>query len=373
MQNGSYNLKYITIIIKIIMAGTWILIIFGVLLFPDFKRIDSKNSINVLTWSGMYSLSYISKFEKETGIKVRFSYYESNEELLVKLRATKGQGYDLIIPSDYAVYNLKKDKLLKKINKNKLDFLDNLNPILLGHYFDKKNKYSLPAEWAVFGLGINNNYFKNAKNLPQSWALVFDDKLINKYNYKIAISNDPLVAIPVTTLYIYPNLDNLNQEKLSKVQNILKKIRPYIEAYIELKPDYYLVNQSAQIAVASSAHIFRAMQNNKFIDFIVPQEGTLVTIENFAIPKDTHKEDLVYKFINFLMKPESVEYNFKNEQSLLPVTLNAIKHKDLAGTIKKLLTIKKEDFNKFHFLRMDKLKKPITEEYLRELFIKSKL
>lgn len=362
-----YNFTYKTILIRISIILLWIAIIFGFLLFPGLIR-NSKldNSINVLAWSGMYDLNYISNFEQKTGIKVRISYYESNEELLVKLRTTKGKGYDLIIPGDYAVHILKNENLLKKLDKSKLEFLPYLNPILLGHYYDKNNEYSLPAEWAVFGLGINKEYFEKHKiNIFESWSLVFD----NKYNYKIAMANDPLVSIPIASLYLFGDLNNLNIEKLEKIKELLIKQKKYIEAYAEFRPDYYLTSKSAQIAVSSSAYIFRALQSNNTIDFIIPQEGTLVTIENFALPKRTKKENLVYKFLNFLMDPQTVKHHFENEQALFPVTTNVFDQLDLKPNIKKLLTIGKESFNKFHFLRIDKLKAPVNEEYLRELWI----
>lgn len=372
MKYQIYNLKSKTIIIRTIIIITWVLIIFSFLFLPNFYNLNSHKNINVLAWAGMYDLSYINKFEKETGIKVHFSYYESNEELLVKLRATKGQGYDLVIPSDYAVYTLRKENLLKKLDKNKLDFLNNLNPVLLGHYFDKKNRYTIPAEWAVFGLGIDKNFFKNPEKLPQSWSLIFDNNIINSLGYKIAMANDPLVAIPIAALYLFGNLDHLTAQKLENVKRLMIKTKKNIEAYAEFRPDYYLITKNAQVAVASSAYIFRAMHNYKDIDFIIPKEGTLITIENFAIIAKTNKDDLIYKLINFLMRPETIKHHFENEQALLPVTTNVIEQLELKDTIKKLLTIDKKSFKKFHFLRMDLLKEPINEEYLRELFIEVK-
>lgn len=372
MKFNIYNLNYKTFLIRIIIVIIWILIIFGVLFLPNFLDISLKNSINVLAWSGMYDLSYISKFEKDKRIKVHFSYYESNEELLAKLRATKGHGYDLIIPSDYAVYALRKEGLLKKLDKSKLNFLKNLNPALLGHYFDKNNEYSIPAEWAVFGLGINKDYFKDIKNLPESWSLILDNNLISKLSYRIAMANDPLVIIPIAALYLFGTLDDLSVDKLRQIKSLLKCVKEKVEAYTEFRPDYYLISQSAQIVISSSAYIFRALYNYKFIDFVIPKEGTLVTIENFAISSKSLKDDLVYDFINFLMKPESVKHHFESEQALFPVTLDVINHLTLNNSLKKLLTMKKEDFSKFYFFRLDLLKSPVTEEYLRELFIEVK-
>lgn len=93
----------------------WSAIILALLYLPGMQIFPSKEkSINVFTWGDILERSVIDEFERSTGIKVHLSYYASNEELLVKLKATGGKGYDLIIPSDYSVKILKEEGLLKK-------------------------------------------------------------------------------------------------------------------------------------------------------------------------------------------------------------------------------------------------------------------
>ena len=92
-------MKFKQLILRSLMVLFWIVILFGALYSPYFFKIDRDKSINVFSWSGMLDLHYISKFEERTGIKVRFSHYESNEELLVKLRATKGKDMILLYPA----------------------------------------------------------------------------------------------------------------------------------------------------------------------------------------------------------------------------------------------------------------------------------
>ena len=103
----------------------------------------------------------IADFEKETGIKVNLNYYSSNEELIVKLKATKGEGYDLIIPSDYAVKSLSKKNSSKTIDRSKSAFWNEINPALIGHFFDPENQFSIPFEWEIYGFGIDKEYFKD--------------------------------------------------------------------------------------------------------------------------------------------------------------------------------------------------------------------
>jgi spermidine/putrescine transport system substrate-binding protein len=96
----------------------------------------------------------LERFERETGIRLHVSYYETNEELFSKLRATKGEGYDLVIPSDYVVELMIKEGLLQKIDRTKVHAWSELDPKLLSLYFDPHNDYTIPYFWAVYGLEL---------------------------------------------------------------------------------------------------------------------------------------------------------------------------------------------------------------------------
>lgn len=344
--------------IRIFMVIFWIGAILSSLYFFDYLFSSlSKRSINVLVWSGMLDSNYIAKFEKETNIRVNLSYFENNEELIVKLRATKGKGYDLIVPSDYAISILKEDNLLKKLDKSKLNFLDNLNPVLLNHYFDEHNEYSIPAEWAVFGLGIDKSSAgrapKNSYSDINSWELIFNPKTIKS---KIVMSNDYLVSIPLAAIYLFKSLKNIDTYKLVEIKNLLLQQKPFVEAYTDSRPDYYVITNNVPIAVASSSYMIRSMREYPNLDFIIPKEGTLVTIESYAIPQASNKDDLVYEFLNFMFRPETVKHHFE-KLGIFPTIKNVLPELNLTGIAKYLLTISQEEFNKFNFLRFNDFKR----------------
>ena len=189
----------------------WIALIGAILYWPKLKVIQyDSRTLNVFAWGDILDPSVIAKFEKETNIKVRLSYYASNEELLVKLKATQGEGYDLIVPSDYAVKILIQENLLKCLDKSRLHFWKELNPHLLGHFFDPENRYSLPFEWEVYLFGINKDYFDANPKLPPSWKLIFDRKTVQ---YKISMTNDPIEAIQFAGFYLFGNVSELNSQQ----------------------------------------------------------------------------------------------------------------------------------------------------------------
>lgn len=214
----------------------WILLIFAIIYWPKLGLFPSNpKSINIFTWGDILEPSVVAEFENVTGIKVNLNYYTTNEELLVKMKATRGVGYDLIIPSDYAVKILAKEGFLKPIDKTKLLFWNEINPFLLGHPFDPNNTYSIPFEWEIFGLGINKEYFQTHTLIP-SWDMVFDPAAVN---YKITMLNDPIEAIQMAAYYLFGPIKSLSPEQVRQVQTLLNRQKNWVEAYADFRGDYF--------------------------------------------------------------------------------------------------------------------------------------
>lgn len=325
----------------------WVTMIFTSLYWPKWKIFNyDEKSITVFSWGDILEPSVITAFQEETGIKVHLNYYSTNEELIVKLKATRGRGYDLIIPSDYTVKNLADDELLKEIDKSKLNFWSEMNPLLLNHPFDPGNRYSVPFEWEIYGLGIDKTYFKDAPPIP-SWKLIFDPELVK---YKIAMINDPMEAVLFSSLYLYDSPTSLTKEQFEGVKNLLFTQKKWVEAYADFRADYFLATKNCPVVVASSSYIWRTMRMFKFVNFIIPQEGTFISIENLCLPAASDKEELVYKFINFLYKPESVAKHY-HTFGFFPSTLHAIPYMQMDPEGEKLIRSSLEEFKKFHFFQ----------------------
>ncbi len=341
---------------------SWLILIFSCLYLPKWEFLSNKDSLNVFAWGDILDPAAIAEFEKESGIKVNLNYYSSNEELLVKLKVTKGEGYDLIIPSDYAVLLLKNEGLLKELNYSKLGFLNRINPRLLHHNYDLENKYSIPYEWEIFGLGIDKDYFKDRPLIP-SWKMIFDRAFVN---YKIAMTNDPAEALPLAAFYLFKQVNPLNASQIQDVKNLLLTQKAWVEAYASFRGDYFLATKNCPVVFASSSYIWRTMKLFPFVDFIVPEEGSFITIENLCIPKASNKEEAVYKLINFLYRPHIIQRHFELF-GFFPPTLDAFSTFSLDEKAKRWVYASEEDFSKFHFFR------PIvSSQQLRDLWVELK-
>jgi spermidine/putrescine transport system substrate-binding protein len=350
-------------LVRFLILMAWLIAIMTILYMPKFLvPSDSQRSINIFSWGDILDPQVIASFENETGIKVNLSYYASNEELLVKMKATKTEGYDLIIPSDYAVDILIENSLLKPINKSKLPFFKDINPHLLGHYFDPENTFSIPLEWEVYGFGIDKTFFAK-KHFKPSWNLIFN---IQDKEYKISMTNDPIEAIAFAGLYLYNDLSTLTLKQASEVQQLLIKQKQWVEAYANFRGDYFLATKNCPVVVASSSYIWKTMRLFPFVSFVVPNEGTFMTIENLAIPIKTKKEEYTYQFINHLFKHESVKKHFE-KFGFFPSTLQSLQDLEIDPIAKNLINASIEEFNKFHFLQ-----ELLPQQQLQDLWIEVK-
>ncbi|MBS0616358.1 MAG: extracellular solute-binding protein [Verrucomicrobia bacterium] len=324
------------------MVLVWIGLIFTVLYWPksEIPPFDER-TINVFAWGDILDPTIVAQFEHETGIKVYLNYYASNEELVVKIKATGGQGYDLIVPSEYAVRTLKKEGLLKPLDHSQLHFLNGLNPALLNLKFDPGNQYSIPFTWEIYGLGISRPFFEN-RPLDPSWKMIFDPKVVD---YKVAMSNDPVQTIDFAAYYLFGPIKELNSEQLQETVDLLIAQKKWVTAYADFRADYFLATKNCPVALSLSSYMIRAMRKFPFLGFVIPKEGTFVSVENVSIPAASKKEHLTYQLINYLYTAQSAQAHF-DTYGLFPASAQNLPDLETDPEKKKILESCQEAFPK---------------------------
>ncbi|MBF5059611.1 extracellular solute-binding protein [Candidatus Neptunochlamydia vexilliferae] len=287
---------------KSVIIFMWIALIFGVLTFSKRESSSKKEekTIDVFAWSEAFFPETIEAFTNETGINVRMHYYTSNEELLTKLRACKGKGYDLIIPSDYTVKILIDEEMLKPLDKSQLEFASHLNPVLLGRDYDPDNTYSLPYEWEIFGFGIDVDAFDSP---PTSWKELFSPSMEET---KIAMTNDPIEAVNFAAYHLFGEDPTISDEGVYRISHLLKTQKKWVESYAGLRADYLLATKNCQIALSTGSFIFRSLDHSPHVKFVLPDDYTFISIENVCIPKYSEKEALTYLFLNKVYAPKAI-------------------------------------------------------------------
>lgn len=318
----------------IIVFSFWITLFFAFLCAPIVSQYFKHDTLNVFTWAGMIDPVVFAQFEKETGLAVNVSYFGSNEELIAKLLATKARGYDLIIPSDYAVEFLIQHDLLHPIDTNKLACFKRIDPLFLGHYFDRKNEYSVPIEWYVLGCGINKKMYTHDSS-ALSWDSIFNpDKLQGE---RLGLINDSRELIGLAVLYLYKTFRPINEKEMYEVQELLRKQRYFAEAYTDFRGDFLLESGNASIVLMANSFALKSVQPGNDFDFVVPSEGTFLQLENCVIPRASHHVKEAHQLIDFLLRYDIQKHNYENATSLTTTVDADFLHKEPA--IHKILDI----------------------------------
>ncbi|MBU1007741.1 spermidine/putrescine ABC transporter substrate-binding protein [Candidatus Dependentiae bacterium] len=288
------------------------------------------------------------EFEKKTGVRVRIAYFDSNEELLAKLKINRGVGYDLIVSSDYMVELLRKDGLLQRLDHTKLSRFKKLDQRLMNKFFDPGNQYTVPLSWIPYGIAYNRSII-NLDGKSVSWDIIFKPEVLKKLgNYKVSMLNDAREVIFLGAIYLFGSVDNLTPERLKEVQKLLVNQRPIVESYTETGAKYLLFANIVPLAVLPAARL-KEMGDLKNFGFVIPKEGSLIDVLNIGISVSCKQPDVAHKLIDFLTSKAVSAYNFE-VFDCNPSNTEAFSLIDRSYFLNKAFFPDKEMFERLHIL-----------------------
>jgi putrescine transport system substrate-binding protein len=270
--------------------------------------------VNVYNWSDYIDESVLEEFEKETGIKVVYDVFDSNEVLETKLLAG-GSGYDVVVPTGTFLARQIQAGVFRKLDKDKLSNLSNMWDVVEKRTakYDPGNDYSVNYMWGTTGLGYNEA--KILERMPDapvnSWDLLFDPEVVSKFaDCGIHVLDAPTELIPAALNYIGEDPDSQDPDVIAKAEDVLMAIRPYIQKFHSSEYINALANGDICLAHGWSGDVLQARDradeagNDVVIKYVAPDEGALMWFDQMAIPADAPHPEEAHAFINFLMKPE---------------------------------------------------------------------
>ena len=278
------------------------------------KPVAEEKVLNVLNWSDYIAPDTIEKFQKETGIKVNYDVFDSNEVLETKL-LTGRTGYDVVVPTDFFLERQAKQGILLALDKAKLSNLKNLDPTVMKDLegVDPGNRFGVPYAGVITGIGYNVQKVKKVLgNLPiDSWAVIFDPKnaaKLKECGFTMLDAESENFFSARIWLGVDPGSERL--EDLATAEAMLAKIRPYIRYFHSSQYINDLANGETCIALSWSGDVLQARDRARDvgkgveIDFAVPKEGALRSFDMLAIPADAPHPDNAHQFINFLLRAD---------------------------------------------------------------------
>lgn len=286
------------------------LIILLVFIFLLSGCSNNEEVVNILNWSSYIPNEVIKDFEHQTGIKVNYNTYSSNEECLAKLQAAKSGTYDLIFPSDYLVELLIEKEMIQRLDKTKLNNISNLNTNYLDLEYDPGNIYTLPFLAASVVI-VYDEKFVNKK------ITSYNDLLSSEYADNIVLLDDQRIIIGMALLALGYDMNDTNDSHIEEATNWLLALKPNIKAFDSDSPKTFMITKETKIGVMWNAEAALAMNEVPSLKVAYPSEGFNISIDNFAIPSNAKNLDNAYKFIDYILRQDVMqkiieEYPYKN-------------------------------------------------------------
>ncbi|GAB7388911.1 hypothetical protein BSNK01_27490 [Bacillaceae bacterium] len=260
------------------------------------KEENLSEELNVFNWSEYLPQSVIDKFEAEFGVKVNYTTYSSNEEMLAKISAG-ASGYDITVASDYMVDIMRKQGLLEEIDIENIPNMANIGEEFLHKPFDPEGKYSVPYMWGNVVIAVNTEKVKTpVEGYGDLWKPEFKNALV--------VLDDMRTLIGIANKIQGASMNSTDPEVLEKSKQLLKELLPNIKAYDSDSPKTMLINGEALAGIVWGAEASLARRENPAIKTVLPKEGMQLWQDNFVIPKGAPHKETAEAFIDFILRPE---------------------------------------------------------------------
>ena len=275
--------------------------------------------VNIFNWSDYIDPKALDDFTRETGITVVYDTYDSNEMLETRMLAG-GAGYDVVVPSATFLARQIKAGVFQPLDKSKLPNAKNLWPEIaekLARY-DPGNQFSVDYMWYTTGIAYNTAKIKErlGERPITSWDQVLRPENLKKLaDCGVYFIDSPEDIFSITLNYLKLDPNSKKPEDIKRAEELLSGLRRYVKKFHSSEYINALANGDICLAIAWSGDSFQARSrakeagNGVDIAYVIPQEGTLITLDALAIPKDAPHPAEAHLFIDFLMRPDIAARN----------------------------------------------------------------
>ena len=287
---------------------------------PAAAQTKRERVVNIYNWSDYIAPTVVEDFSTESGIKVRYDTFDSNDTLETKLLAGKS-GYDVVVPTGYFLERQIKAGVFQKLDKVRLPNLANLWPEISQRLatYDPGNEYAVNYMWGTTGIGYNARKAREVlgpNGTIDSWDIVFKSENLAKFKdcgVHLLDSSDDILAAALYYLGLDPN--SSNEADLQKAADLVMKIRPYVRKFHSSEYLNALASGEICLVVGFSGDIKQSekraveAKNGVEIAYAIPKEGAQLWFDNLAIPRDAKNVAEANEFINYLQRPEVAAKN----------------------------------------------------------------
>lgn len=259
-------------------------------------------TLNVYNWGEYISdgsegtLDVNAEFEKEYGIKVNYTNFDSNENMYNKLKSG-GANYDVIIPSEYMVAKLIDEDMLAELDFSNIPNYQYILPKYKGLYYDPEEKYTVPYTVGMVGLIYNTTMVDGPVD---SWGIMWDEQ----YAGKILMFNNPRDAFCIAQCYLGQSVNSTDTKDWDAALNLLKKQNPLVSSYVMDEVYNKMEKGEAAIAAYYAGDYLTMYDTNPDLAFCYPKEGVNYFVDSMCVPKNTENKEAAELYINFMCRED---------------------------------------------------------------------
>jgi len=254
--------------------------------------------VYVYNWTEYIPEGVLEQFTEETGIEVVYSTYDSNEAMYAKLKLMDGKGFDIVVPSTYFVSKMRREGLLRKLDKSMIPNWKNLDKDFLGKSFDPEAAYAVPYSWGGSGILLNTEWYENPESM--SW----DDLWNEKYKGQIQLQNDVREVFGMALASLGYSINDTDPAHIEEAYEKLRKLFPAVRTFNNDTPKTPFLNGEVSVGMIWNGEAYVASGEIESLKFHWPEEGGIMWMDCLAIPAGAENVEEAHAFINYILRPE---------------------------------------------------------------------
>ncbi len=258
---------------------------------------EDKGELNLYTWDGMFPPEVLEGFEQETGIRINYSNFDLDEDMLAKLEETQGGDYDLVIADDYIIEVVIAEGLSQKLDVTKLTNYEHYNPVFMSQFYDPSNEYTVP-----YGAGIPLIVYNpeltevELQGYGDLWNTALEDNVALIGNYRV------INGITLKTMGESFNTNDL--DTIEKAGEKLLELAPNVRVISDSNTQDFILSGEVAAGFFYSSQVMAAMQGNPDLKMVYPKEGLGFGIMAGFIPSQAPNAEAAYAFMDYINQPE---------------------------------------------------------------------
>lgn len=258
------------------------------------------DELSLYTWTNYVDPPLVEAFMTQTGIRVTYDIFNSNEIMLATFQAGKGSAYSILYPSDYKVEEMIELGFLSELDHTRIDGLSNILPQFQNSAYDPGNRHSIPISWGTTGLIYDADRLNPG---PEDWNFLWEN--LDKLERRITLLDDVREVMGATLRSLGYSYNSTNPQQIKQAYERLVVLKPAIASFNTDAWKEQLLAGDLVLAMVYSADAVRLTKDNpdRNLKYVIPKSGTSLWSDTIVMPKTAPNPEAAYAWINYMLQP----------------------------------------------------------------------